>query len=448
VSLGYPTEWAWLFGDEISPNIWKLVNSSSGWTARYGHTSVSKSDNKIILMGGNDGVLRNDTWMSIDNGTTWSLMNASSGWSARSSASSVVTKDGTIIIMGGNDGARKNDVWNSTDNGLTWKLVNGSAGWSVRQSFTSVVTSDNSVIIMGGQSTAKVADIWMSTDNGSTWSNITGSDTMWSARFGHTSVIDVNNSILVIGGNDGANKNDVWQSTNKGITWSIVNATSYWSARSYHTSVLMADGGIMVLGGYYPPWNFNDTYKSVDDGKSFFMLYPNGSAMNIGAEWSARRLHTTVSTIDGSIVLMGGYDTTARNDTWRLEPFGSTIQNPSHTYISNPCLQTFNVSLFIHNNVKNSTIKSNYITLIGPPGVYWSLDKTSTRIPKIIMANDTSQCMPTTWEYYWGDKSPNSTSSNVTHKFVKRGVYQVSLSIANPAGSNTSETKQVKVIGY
>ena len=73
-----------------------------------------------------------DVWRSTDNGATWTQMKPwdATGWSGRFGHSSVVMPDGSIVLMGGIDGSVKNDVWRSTDKGATWTQVTANAGWS------------------------------------------------------------------------------------------------------------------------------------------------------------------------------------------------------------------------------------------------------------------------------------------------------------------------------
>ena len=42
------TGWAWFFGDENFTAPWTRVNASAGWSARYGHTSVTMPDGSIV----------------------------------------------------------------------------------------------------------------------------------------------------------------------------------------------------------------------------------------------------------------------------------------------------------------------------------------------------------------------------------------------------------------
>ncbi len=65
---------------------------------------------------------------------------------------------------------------------------------------------------------------------------------------------------------------------------------------------------------------------------------------------------------DGSIVLIGGYDSTGRKkDVWRFTSVGSSIQNPLHIYTQPG---TYSVTLQAYNNGGyNSTRKISYITV-------------------------------------------------------------------------------------
>ncbi len=94
---------------------WTQATSSAAWSARALHSSVV-FDNKIWVLGGFDdddnnpsSSRKNDVWYSED-GATWTQETSSAAWSARGGHSSVVF-DNKIWVLGGNDGSDKNDVW-------------------------------------------------------------------------------------------------------------------------------------------------------------------------------------------------------------------------------------------------------------------------------------------------------------------------------------------------
>ncbi|ACL16768.1 Kelch repeat-containing protein [Methanosphaerula palustris] len=322
-STGSPTGWAWFFGDETYTQPWIEQNTSSGWSKRGYIRSVAMPDGSIVLMGGyGNSTYLNDTWRSTDNGKTWTEQNPSSGWSGRAEQSCVAMPDGSIVLMGGyGNGTFLNDTWRSTDNGRTWTEQNSSSGWSGRIEQSSVAMLDGSIILMGGyDGNSNQNDVWRSTDFGVTWTQLP--DAAWSPRSCFTVVVTRDSSIVLTTGVelDGTWKNDVWRSTDGGLTWTEMTPSASWEERRWHGCVAMPDGSIVLMGGDGPV-GWNDVWRSIDDGATWTQL-PD-------AAWSPRARLGCVAMTDGSIVVMGGG---GQNDTWRFQPAGSTLQNPSHTY--------------------------------------------------------------------------------------------------------------------
>ena len=340
---------------------------------------MATPDGSFVLMGGYDGSFRNDTWLSTDKGVTWNLKNASSGWSARYLMSSVTMQDGSIILMSGFDGSPyANDVWRSTDKGVTWTQRTATAAWSGRVWHSSVAMPDDSIVLMGGaNSGGRRNDVWRSTNYGATWTQQTAT-AEWSGRGDHSSVAMPDGSIVLMGGYDGSNYlNDTWISTNYGASWTQVNASSGWSARAGHSSVAMPDGSILLMGGYNTGGSvvYNDVWRSTDNGMTW-------TQVNASSGWSVRAGHSSVAMPDGSILLMaGGY-----NDTWRFDPTGSSLQDPSHTYTTpgtySVALQAYNIGGY------NSTIKAGYITATTTAPTTGSILITSTPASAAITLDD------------------------------------------------------------
>jgi parallel beta-helix repeat protein len=362
-------------GDSTINDVWRSTNNGatwmqmkpdnySGWMNRQFHSSVAMPDGSIVLMGGAtiSGIqYQNDVWRSTNNGATWTKMPAEdhggAGWSAREGHTSVLMPDGSIVLIGGSGDYAYNDTWLSTNNGATWALMNASAGWSARYQHTSVAMADGSIVLMGGQETnwEYKNDVWRSTDLGATWTQLP--DALWSAREGHTSVAMPEGSIILMGGEDDEGyKNDVWQSTDNGATWTLINVSAGWSARYAHSSVAMPDGSIVLMGGYVYGYINNDDWRSTDNGATWTLVTASSGG-------PARSEHTSVVMPDGSIVTTGGQDLgwNDRNDAWRFQPAGSSLQDPSHTYTApgnyKVALQAYNTGGY------NSTRKTSYITV-------------------------------------------------------------------------------------
>ncbi|WP_321431228.1 PKD domain-containing protein [uncultured Methanolobus sp.] len=435
LSTNSPIGWAWYFGDEDLSGAWTEINSSSGWSGREDFSSVVLSDGSIVIMGGYDpsaGITGNvnDTWMSNDNGSTWTEVNSSSGWSARYGHRCVVLPDDSIVLMGGDDGSKQNDVWRSNDAGTTWTEINSSAGWSPRSGHSSVVLSDGSIVLMGGfNGTHREDDVWRSTDSGATWTEI-NSSVGWSGREYHSSVVLPDDSIVLMGGGDDSvtYHNDTWRSTDSGATWSEVNSSSGWTPRVSHSSVVLPDGSIVLMGGYDDSDVVNDVWRSNDNGSTW-------TEVNSSAGWSARYSQDSVVLPNGEILIMGGDDYSNLNDVWSMTTAGSNEQNPSHTYTQ---AGTYQVALQAYNNDGyNNTIKTDYITATDPvaPVAAFTSNTTSGSFPLIVGLTDLSSNSPTGWAWYFGDEDLSEESWTEVNSSVAWSARYASTSVVLSDGS-------------
>jgi len=215
-------------------------------------------------------------------------------------------------------------AWYFGDENYTapWTRVTASAGWTGRGEHSSVAMPDGSIVLLGGITDISpfiMNDTWRSTDNGATWTRVTAS-AGWLARCGHTSVVMPDGSIVLMGGYSGGGgvKNDTWRSTDNGATWTRVNASAGWTGRQGHSSVAMPDGSIVLMGGFDSGFK-NDVWRSTDKGATW-------TQVNASAGWTPRDAHSSVAMPDGSIVLMGGAVSggTFKNDVWRSTNNGTT----------------------------------------------------------------------------------------------------------------------------
>jgi PGF-pre-PGF domain-containing protein len=446
---------------------WTLMNSSAGWPSRHSFSSVVLPDGSIVLMGGvrTGSNYYNDTWRSIDNGANWTLMNSSAGWSARQGHSSVVLPDGSIVLMGGYVGAtRFNDVWRSTDNGANWDLITSTPGWLARNGHSSVVLPDGSIVLMGGYSGVYNNDTWRSNDNGANWT-LMNSSAGWLSRHSFSSVVLPDGSIVLMGGaNGGDYKNDVWRSTDNGSTWTEVNPSAGWTARYFHSSVVLPDGSIVLMGGGTASpkddvWrlttagssqqNPSHTYTEAGTYQVTLQAY-NSEGYNstirtdyITVTAPAPVADFTSNVTSGAAPLTVNFTDCSENSptSWFWD-FGdgtnSTDQNPTHTYMD---VGAYTVNLTAINSISgNDTLtRTDYITVAIAPVANFTADVTSGAVPLTVNFNDMST---NTTALYWDFGDGNaSTDQNPIHTYMDVGTYTVNLTAINNISGNDTLTR-------
>ena len=154
---------------------WTETEGSTNWPrASIGHAAVVFNNKMWFLGGVHGGTTRTNEVFSSTDGINWTNANPRgpavepatdpvtyrSHWSGRNSHAAV-TFDDKIWVMGGNDGSRKNDVWWSSD-GTAWtKLTNGSSHWSAREGHTVVVLGDKMFLMGGWTGSTDLKDVWV-----------------------------------------------------------------------------------------------------------------------------------------------------------------------------------------------------------------------------------------------------------------------------------------------
>jgi PKD repeat protein len=124
-------------------------------------------------------------------------------------------------------------------------------------------------------------------------------------------------------------------------------------------------------------------------------------------------------------------------------PSGSTQQNPTITYNT---AGTYTVSLTATNSAGSDTeTKTNYITVeeipVNPPVSAFSASTTTINIGGSVTFTDQSTNNPTAWSWTFEGGTPSTSSQqNPTITYNTAGIYDVSLTVTNSAGSDT-ETK-------
>ena len=220
--------------------VWSSADGSSwssegdqDWLPRWQFQVVEYKD-RLYAMGGNvrSGAKdrKNDVWSSAD-GESWMLVTMNAAWEERRGHQVVVHND-RMYLLGGNDGAYYDDVWSSTD-GRIWSFE-GNANWPGRY-VHQAVSHQGRLYVLGGRTPDASSDVW-------SWAvgeeNLTReTEEGWPAR-DNFQAVSYDGLLYVMGGNiDTEYYNDVWSSAD-GKKWTIVTDGAGWAAREVHQAVV------------------------------------------------------------------------------------------------------------------------------------------------------------------------------------------------------------------
>lgn len=278
--------------------IWKKATDSAAFGPRC-DASALEFDNKLWVIGGDNGQLMRDVWYSGD-GITWKQATPWAEFPARRSPSAVVFNNTMWIIGGMSDditaifpGA---DVWSSSD-GKNWTMIIPYAGFIPRKGHSSVVF-DNKIWVLGGkEGNVMMNDVWYSS-NGVNWTRAT-EHAEFAPRYSHATLV-YDNKMWIIGGENLPNVlDDVWYSSN-GINWTLATEHTEFGKRQAFGSAVF-DNKMWVIAGFdtnqQDPGVKNDVWYSVD-GK-IWIRSTSHSALS-------SRTHTMVLPYNGKMWLLGG----------------------------------------------------------------------------------------------------------------------------------------------
>jgi PKD repeat protein len=124
----------------------------------------------------------------------------------------------------------------------------------------------------------------------------------------------------------------------------------------------------------------------------------------------------------------------------------STVENPSHIYNNKG---TYHVTLTVKNAIgKDALTKYNYITVSDPlkaPIANFSAFPKTGITPLKVLFTDKSTGIHNSWKWTFGD-GHTSKDKNPVHIYSQEGKYNVSLTVSNAAGNNTTTKSNYIVV--
>jgi PKD repeat protein len=239
-----------------------------------------------------------------------------------------------------------------------------------------------------------------------------------------------------------------------------------WSSAGYNNFVFTNLTAINKVG--YTCFIVRST-NDVDNSETGISYAAAGASFLTGYDYSANNIITqpklsviydipetvppvagiSADPLTGSVPLTVSFSdlsTGATSWLWTFDGVNTSIlKDPEWTFET---VGTYNVNLTATNEFgSNSTYQDIVVTPGASPTSYFTISKTTVRVPGRITVNSTSTGSPLYHLWQWGDGTDGNTSANATHLFTKRGVFNISLSVDNGAGSSVAYQK-VRVIGY
>jgi PKD repeat protein len=343
LSANTPTSWNWSFGDgntSTLQNPSKVYSSPGTYTISLAATNIAGSNSTtklnyitassaaLVPVAGFSGTPTTGTApltvaftdLSANTPASWNWSFGDGNTSTLQNPSKVYSSPGSYTVSltatnsaGNNTTIRSNYI--TVSSGVVTPIAGFTGSPVIGNSPLTVTFTDRSLNNPTGWA-------WYFGDETYTgsWTEMTSS-AGWLGRIRFSSVVMPDGSIVLMGGKEEGLlnlTNDVWRSTNNGADWTRITTGAEWEPREGHSSVVMSDGSIILMGGSNSSSQKNDVWRSTNNGADW-------TQMTASAEWSARTTHSSVVMSDGSIVLMGGNsDGSYRNDVWRSTDNGAT----------------------------------------------------------------------------------------------------------------------------
>ena len=308
---------------------WDLAGDLPAVVTQF--NAVALRDGSFVLTGGTTGGnSKNFVYRSFDHGKTWTIVNNAAAWDARFDMALLVVADGSTLLLGGRDnsGVVFQDVWRSANGGSAWDRVASATPWGQRQGFAYVVTSTDHVLIAGGVSgaTGLHSDVWITGDMGVVWTR-TAASAPWSPRHSARAVVleggPHDGAVLMVGGTNSVEQfNDVWRSADNGASWVRATNEAAWSLRHGFAVCSLPQGVVILCGGESVNAADDDDFPFVYHSECFRSDDGGGTWTDVGtpAPWGPRSLLVLLHFGDGRLAVLGGKGTAGVNDVWTSAP--------------------------------------------------------------------------------------------------------------------------------
>jgi gliding motility-associated-like protein len=209
-------------------------------------------------------------------------------------------------------------------------------------------------------------------------------------------------------------------------------------------------------------WNFGDaTPNGTQQNPSHVYINPGSYQVTLVVTSSNGCVDTLVQTVNVHFPPVANFGnlTACQNDgvqfldssttqsgtisgwLWNFGDNGTgNIQNPNHVYAN---AGSYNVTLIVTNSVGCSDTITRPVVVNPQPNAAFIADDYTAVIGQTINFTDQSQTNIVSWNWNFGDGSPNSNQQNPSHTYNQGGIYTVTLIVIDANGCSDTITDQI-----
>ncbi|MEM8930055.1 MAG: kelch repeat-containing protein [Acidobacteriota bacterium] len=294
---------------------WSLTASME--TPRADHTATLLPSGKILVAGGQAGVIDELASAEIYDPTTGTWSSTGSLQKARYSHTATLLPSGEVLVIGGDDCSATPELYDPETE--TWSSVAAPAVG--RRQHTATLMPSGRILIVGGvrcgTHSEALSDAEMYDPETDVWLP-TGETSNVEARLGHTATLLRSGRVLVVGGRTGSTPSSTtlpsnWIYDPHADTW-WKDSSSLESPRYEHTATLLLSGEVLVTGGRAGHQRIG-TSEIYDPGEK--------SWSSVGSMSKPRSLHSATRLPSGHVLVVG----TEQNYPF-VDPASSEVFDP------------------------------------------------------------------------------------------------------------------------
>jgi len=322
-------------GRDSSAAVFTIDNPEDDWvehlptvkpSARQQHDMACLGSGRLLLLGGQDGALDDETWIFDLSDTVWTQVTTASQPSARAEHALAYLGAGRSLLFGGDDGAADDQTWLFDLSDSSWAQLAPVSSPSARSDHAMAFLDGQRALLFGGDDGGPDGETWLFDLADTSWTQLSPVSAP-SARSGHGLAHIGTARALLFGGTD----DQTWLFDLADSSWTLLPAATAPSGRHSHAMAYMGGDQVLLFGG-------NDGVR--EDDTWVFDLSDTAWTEDFNAiQPSARDDHELCeSSLDGSThpVLFGGDDGALDDQTWTFGGGDHFVPDPPQVMVEYP----------------------------------------------------------------------------------------------------------------